>query len=289
MTVAYQIVCELPDGDEFWVAEPQEPVTRGRFALLRLDRGVALSVIAEGKGIFRFDPNGITIEWLPPGAAAAHYFFSYALPLWLETKGVPMLHASAVTINGRVVAFLGRSGVGKSTLCAELAHSGCEFVADDSLALRQDAAGDWRCFHGPPQLRLWPSALSERLRIEAGGLKRVHDTLEKRQLPIPKAPPAASAGLELASIYVLDRRSDDGGRIELTPCSPRQSLIRLIEHSVAGAPASALGLALSRLDRLATVAERVPVRHLSFPGSIDSSQRIHDTVKRDLAGTHPGR
>ena len=206
MTVAYQIVDTLPEGDEFWVAEPQDPVTHGRFALLRLDRGFALSVIAEGQGIFRFEPNGIMIEWLPPGAAAAHYFFSYALPLWLETKGVPMLHASAVMIDGRVVAFLGRSGVGKSTLCAELAHSGCEFVTDDSLALRQDAAGGWRCFHGPPQLRLWPTALSERLRIEADGLKRVHDSLEKRQLPIPQTPPAASVGLELASIYVLDRR-----------------------------------------------------------------------------------
>ena len=32
MTVAYQIVDTLPEGADFWVAEPQNQVTRGRFS-----------------------------------------------------------------------------------------------------------------------------------------------------------------------------------------------------------------------------------------------------------------
>jgi hypothetical protein len=198
---------------------------------------------------------------------------------------VPVLHASAVTIGGLAVALLGHSGVGKSTLCAELSRSGCDFVADDGLALRPEAGGRWRCFNGPPRLRLWPSALAGRLGIEADGLRRVHDTLEKRQLPAPDVPLGASAGLELAAVYVLDRRPDGGGGVELTPCSPRESVARLIEHSVAAAPAAALGLAPGRLDRLAAVAEAVPVRHLGFPSGTDSSRRILAAITRDLAGT----
>lgn len=53
LTVAYHTVDTLPDGDEFWVTEPQEPLTRGRLALLRLDGALALSVKAEGTGVFR--------------------------------------------------------------------------------------------------------------------------------------------------------------------------------------------------------------------------------------------
>ncbi len=288
VTVTYHTIDTLPEGDEFWVAEPQEPITRGRFALLRLDGDLALSVKAEGTGIFRLGPDQIAIEWLPPEAPVAHYFFCYALPLWLETKGSPMLHASAVMIGGRVVAFLGQSGVGKSTLCAELMRSGCEFVADDGLALSANEGGQLRCFLGPPQLRLWPSTLETRLEIAAAELRRVHDTLDKRQLPIRPSPSAASAGLELAAIYVLDRRPGPGGTVEITPSSPQQSLLRLIEHSVAGGPASAIGLGPKRLDRLAKVVERVPVRRLGFPSDIDSTRRIRDAIMNDIADTNPG-
>lgn len=43
VTVAYYTVDTLPDGDEFRVTEPQEPLTRGRLALLRLDGALGLT------------------------------------------------------------------------------------------------------------------------------------------------------------------------------------------------------------------------------------------------------
>ncbi|HSJ27072.1 MAG TPA: hypothetical protein VLB67_02610, partial [Acidimicrobiia bacterium] len=50
------------------------------------------------------------------------------------------LHASAVGIDGRIVAFVGESGVGKSTLAWALVKAGADPVSDDLLPIRFDAA-----------------------------------------------------------------------------------------------------------------------------------------------------
>lgn len=58
------------------------------------------------------------------------------------------------------------------------------------------------------------------------------------------------AGLELATVYVMDRQLEEGGEVGISGCSGRESVIRLIEHSVAGAPAAAFGLSSQRFYQL---------------------------------------
>lgn len=50
-------------------------------------------------------------------------------------RGETSLHASAVARDGRALAFLGRSGDGKSTLAAHLCQHGFDLVADDVLRI----------------------------------------------------------------------------------------------------------------------------------------------------------
>lgn len=283
LAVTYRTVPALPAVEETWVAEPDAPRTRDRFALFRQPGGFGLSVVAEGRGLFRIRPRAIGIEWLPGGAGAAHSFFSYALPLWLESRGVTVLHASAVARGDAAVAFVGASGAGKSTLCAELVAAGWAFVADDGLAVEEDAADDWRCRLGPPWVRLWPSALEGRLGIAAAGLPRVHETLEKRRLPVdPEAAPVAGAP-RLAAVYVLDRRPAGEGAAGLAALPPAAALLRLVEHSRAAAPLAVLGLAAERLDRLARAAARVPVARLAFAAGGGAAHEVRDLVLADLA------
>lgn len=289
--VSHRLVDELPEVEEVWVSEAEGPRFRGRFALFRQPEGFGLAVAAEGRGLFRCAPGAIRIEWTAPGTGAEHYLFSYALPLWLETRGVPVLHGSAVSIGGRAVAFLGRSGTGKSTLCAELLRLGCGFVADDALALHRtgerdegrDARGAWRCAPGPPLLRLWPSGLEGRLAVAAGGLPRVHDTLEKRWLPASGGSvPPAPAGLPLAAVYVLERRPEAGGPVEVSGFGARDALVRVLEHGVAAGPAAALGLSGRRLERLAELVEALPVRRLGYPSGGGSAERVLEVIRGDL-------
>lgn len=284
--VSYRVIHGLPAVEELWVAE-EGPLTIGRLALFREPAGVGLTVAGNGSGLFRVAPGAIEIEWLPGAAGAAHYFFSHALPLWLESRGSPVLHASAVSCGERAVAFVGKSSMGKSTLCAGLVRSGCRFVADDGLPLREDERGDWHCSHGPPLFRLWPSALEDRLGVSARELPRVHEALEKRLLPGTRGrgTDTAAADLPLATVYVLDRQPEEASGVTSTPCSPRESLLQLIEHSLAGGPVAALGLSAQRFELLARVVARTPVRHLRYPTGGDRWQLIRQTILEDLAAT----
>ncbi len=303
-----------------WQSEAGGITSPGRFTLAGRREHFRLAAWGPQQGLFEIRPERIDLAWAggigDGGAGAAHHLFAYAVPLWLETRGIPVLHGSAVTLGGRAVGFLGPSGTGKSVLCAELVRLGAGFLADDGLALEPttvptvDPAAErnppppgvggaaWRCLAGPPLLRLWPSGLARRLDLAPEDLPKIRPQGDKRQLAAEhlgsgdkasekagdtaEGPAGDSDRPTLGALYLLRRRREAGGGVELSPQSPRQALFRLVEHGVAASPAAALGLEESRLQTLARVAETVPFRELSFPTGADSAAAVADALERDL-------
>jgi hypothetical protein len=76
----------------------------------------------------------------------------------LALRGETVLHASAVSIDGAAIAFVGQSGRGKSTIAALLCVAGAELVTDDVLTI--DAGPPVTCTGGASELRLRQSAAS---------------------------------------------------------------------------------------------------------------------------------
>ncbi|MGH6787843.1 MAG: hypothetical protein ACREBO_13520 [Novosphingobium sp.] len=111
---------------------------------------------------FRYDKGaGVTVD-RPPGADAAEEV------LWLQGScyaaiaslhGFFPLHASAVACEGRVYAFSGPAGAGKSSLVAELGRHGLALFCDDTLLLDLSGA-EVRCLPGHKRLKLLPDALA---------------------------------------------------------------------------------------------------------------------------------
>ncbi len=281
LEVGYRTISELLAVEESWVAEPAQPEGE-RFALFREPGVIGLTVRGEGRGLFRIGRRRIDVEWLRGGAGAAHYLFAYALPIWLEQAGVPVLHASAVSIAERAVALVGPTGAGKSTLCAELVRGGAGFLADDGLPLYEESDGGWVCAPGPPLFRLWPSALEGRLGVAAAELPRIHDGRDKRLLPGSRER-AAPGATRLALVCVLDRRPGSQATVSSSPLSGRAALVRLLEHSVLAAPAVPLGWAERRFEQLARFVSRTPVRVLSYPTGGDNPDEVRRLLERDLA------
>lgn len=280
LEVTYRTVDSVPETKEIWESEPGGPDTPGRLTLSRLPRGFGLTVCGEERGSLRCTAKTLEIQWSSRAiSAVAHHLFAYALPLWLETRGVPVLHGSAVALGDRAVGFIGPSGVGKSVLCAELLNLGCGFVTDDGIALQRGTEGTWRCPQGPPWLRLWPSGLAGRLDVAPESLPRVVEIGDKRRLHLT---PDRRPPLPLAAIYVLRRRSGREEPIQVSPFTPRKSLIRLLEHGVAAAPAAALGLGGKRFEHLADAAEKIAVQQLEYPSGVDSAARILEAIEGDL-------
>jgi hypothetical protein len=80
-------------------------------------------------------------------------FVAGALPAFvLIMRGEAVLHASAVDVGGRVLAFVGQSGMGKSTMAALVCAAGGRLVTDD--VLRLDTSGPPRCYLGGGELRM---------------------------------------------------------------------------------------------------------------------------------------
>ena len=106
-------------------------------------------------------------------------------------RGLLPLHACAVSsepLNGRqgVVAFLARSGQGKSSLAAHLAQRGFRVLADDVCLIDPTPADEILVIPSSPWLKLWRNSL-QNLGRQAEGLERVLSEHDKYRLPLEAA------------------------------------------------------------------------------------------------------
>lgn len=156
-----------------WDAEPllidAAPAGR-RIAELRLDNGRGYTLMATGHGCALYfhqtgvcwiapDLHAVRIQLAPhidPGVAGL-LASGNVIACVLSLRGESVLHASAVELDGQALAFLGGSGMGKSSLAAVLCAYGAQLVTDDVLRLHADH-GHCRCFSGTGQLRLRQNA-----------------------------------------------------------------------------------------------------------------------------------
>jgi hypothetical protein len=108
-----------------------------------------------------------------------------------QQRGLLPLHASAVStepVNGRqgAIAFLARSGQGKSSLAAHLAQRGLRVLADDVCLIDPAPADNLMVIPSAPWLKLWRNSL-QRLGRQAEGLERVFSEDDKYRLPLETA------------------------------------------------------------------------------------------------------
>jgi hypothetical protein len=176
------------------------------------DDALGFRVWAPRHGCFLISPDGREVLAAPPSGPAWRWerlVLAQVLPLAAVLRGLDVLHASAVAIEGRAVAFLGASGAGKTTLAAHLAARGARLVTDDVLAVDL-ARGRVRAHRGGALVRIDPRELRD---LE--GLGPVRARGEKWHV----APEPAPDRLQLALTYHL-RRATGIEDIEIVAVRP---------------------------------------------------------------------
>lgn len=161
----------------------------------------------------RRDPSGRT-EILPILLAGTVSAFLLTL------RGATVLHASAVSIDGAALAFVGQSGRGKSTLAALLCLDGAEMVTDDVLTV--DVGPTVTCLGGASELRLRAAAAP--LAQERTGAVTRPTADERLALSAPRAP---CAPLPLGGI-VVPSPSRTTLAVEVRPLAPSTALFWLL-------------------------------------------------------------
>lgn len=165
----------------------------------------------------------------------------------LSMRGAPVLHASAIQVGNQAVAFVGASGMGKSTSATLMCADGAKLITDDLLVLDLDST--------PPTCSLGATEL--RLRKAAGELSDRFDNAPNRRVTgdardAIAAEPATTEDLPLAAIIVP--APDRSGRTEA-----------LVERTD---PMTAF-LLLSRFPRLlGWEDERILARHFQQLGDL---------------------
>jgi len=234
-------------------------------------------VDAPGHGRFLVSTDGTSIGCdLPPGPAWRWHrpFFSQALPLAATLQGLELLHASAVAIDGRAIAFVGRSGAGKTSLAIHLVAGGAQLLTDDVLAL--EAGRDHLMAHpgvqmanvADEELRSLPGSARAALGTPIGSSDKMHLAVETATTPV-----------RLAALYFLrrDPRVDALSFEPLRPADPRLILgATFMPHVTTPARLR------TQLETCAQATESVANFALSVPAGFGAA-RLAEAVERHQA------
>jgi hypothetical protein len=254
----------LPDG-KVWLAFAK--LATGY--LLRFPAFADFVVATDGRAVCCYPRADTPIE------TVRHLLLNQVIPIVLSHLGKVVLHASACATPQGAMAFMGRTGAGKSTLAASFGLRGFCVLTDDCLLIEeQDGA-----MMGVPSysgLRLWPDTVSALFAQEPILQPLAHYT-EKKRLLFEQSP--YHTHIVLRGIYVLAPQQEvkDIDEVTITPLAAREALIEIIKHNfqLDVTDRKRLGQAFRQHER---VAKSVPFFRLTFPHEYTVLPAVHRAI-----------
>ena len=160
-------------------------------------------------------------------ATVEHLYINQMVPLALSRQGKPSFHASVVTVADGAVAFLGKTGMGKSTLAASFALNEAAFLTDDSLLIEEQ---DDACLAIPSHasLRLWEDSVDAMVCDDAAKAAAISYS-NKARLLAGNALTFHEAPVRLLAAYELVDEEPSG--VSITPLSGSARHMAWIENS----------------------------------------------------------
>jgi hypothetical protein len=190
------------------------------------------------------------------------------LPVAFLARGFEALHASAVLIDNRIVAFAAESGTGKSTLAAAVTRiCGTQWADDTTICAIEE---------GPPASVALP--FPQRLDAQARAALTAVPGEPTLVLPGTSAP--------LAAMYVVKRAELRLGFAEFRRVPEAVAFRRLLAHAhpfdlIEGRPRQLL-------ERMLILASRIPVIELRVRSGLHHLPAVASLVSRHAVSIHAG-
>ncbi|MGZ9098669.1 MAG: HPr kinase/phosphorylase [Brevundimonas sp.] len=271
-----------PDGAEFvpdWARVDHMRSTDGAWYRIRYDyRGhfADISIRSDGREITVDAGEGET------DAELSNLIEGPILGRAMRLAGYPSLHATALSFEGRAIALMGASGVGKSSLAWALVQQGCRLVSDDMVGL---ALADGRpvVHPGRARLRIWPDVV-EGLGVDASISTALFPTTREMTKVGVRDPGVFSREpVPLHAVYQVRPRGPkaSGSLITELPASERLAELAANLHGVIAPDRQGRKRELALLAQIAAV---VPVRAVTLPHDLEALSRVAAELRPSLFG-----
>jgi hypothetical protein len=252
------------------VYQPAFTDGQSHFTVYRGEQGYRLSFDDFGRYAVSLDgreaiceADAVTLE------RSERFLFAQVLPLAAVLQGLDVVHAGAVAWDGGVIALVGPSGAGKTTLATRLVARGAMLVTDDALALEMTDA-HIVAHPGPPFVAIaaGDAALAEGALTSMGPQRGASDKPHF-------VAPVCDRALPLSAIYYLEPRVE----FRLAPASDEVAP-RLLAHAAAPYVLTPDRL-LEHLDVVTRITTSVPQFILTLSDGGPSKEDI-DALERHI-------
>ncbi len=238
--------------------------------LLTVD-GIARFLISEGRRIVIESPPGADPE------DVRLFLYGSAFAALLHQRGDLVLHGSAIATGNSCVAFLGVSGIGKSTMAMACQRRGYPVLTDDVCAVRADASGRLLLHPGLPHAKLWLDSLKQ-FDLAPDGLRRIRQALEKRAVPLGET--FATAPFPVRKLYIL--RATNEPDIQLTPVEGPQRLNALKQQTYRFHFVDGLAAKPAHFRAALALAQQATVTRVTRPEGIFRLAELVDRLEADF-------
>lgn len=164
-----------------------------------------------------------------PPETMRHLLLNQVIPVVLSHAGNLVLHASACATPHGVMAFMGMTGAGKSTLAASFGQRGFAILTDDCLLVEENN-GVITTVPSYPGLRLWPESVEALFEQEPAMRPLAHYT-DKKRLMFEQD--TIDSPLSLNAIYVLTQPDTmpEISEVKISPMTTSEALLETVRHT----------------------------------------------------------
>lgn len=212
------------------------------------------------------------------------YLLGSVMGALLHQRGLLPLHASAVAVNGRAVAFIAPAGHGKSTMAMHLQHRGHRVICDDICAVAIED-GSARVWPGLRNLKLWRASLGAIARTP-DGLEPVLVDMDKYRVPLDASAGAMDAGcaVTLAAVVLLDWGDD----LTITALPGAEAVGALVANTFRGQLVAPMGRQAAHWRQCLDLFGGAGVYRLVRPRALDRLDAVSALVERFAADATAG-
>jgi hypothetical protein len=236
--------------------------------LLRFPDLADFEVSADGRSVVGYPAPGTD------DSTVEHLYINQLVPLALSRQGQPAFHASVVTMPGGAVAFLGKAGMGKSTLAASFALEEAAFLTDDALLV--DETDGIRAMPSHASLRLWEDSVEALIPDHAPKAGAISYS-SKARLLAGNVLHHANEPVPLLAAYVLDWQ--EVAEIVIIPLKDSARQMAWVSNSFL-LDIQDQALLARHFDWTHRIADEVPTFSLDYPRIYGMLPEVREAVRQ---------